>query len=236
MDLTAAPRALLFDKDGTLFGFTESWGPFTVDFLHEVTDGDAGRARVLGQRIGFDLDTGTFAPDSPVIAGTEVETARVLAAAGAGTIEDLAARMQARAADAKPVPAVDLAPLLATLRGLGLTLGVMTNDAEAAAQAHLAQQGVLDAFAFVAGYDSGFGAKPEPGPLLAFAEATGIAPGDIAMVGDSTHDLMAARAAGMRGIGVLTGPAEEAVLTPLAEVVLPDIGHLPRWLAGLRAA
>ena len=50
------------------------------------------------------------------------------------------------------------------------------------------------------------------------------------MVGDSRHDLIAGRAAGMQTVGVLTGMAELADLAPFADVVLPDIGHLPLWL------
>ena len=88
-----------------------------------------------------------------------------------------------------------------------------------------------DRFAFVAGYDSGHGAKPAPGQCLAFARATGLAPAQVAMVGDSRHDLAAGRAAGMRTVAVLTGPARDDDLRPFADVVLPDIGHLPDWLA-----
>ncbi|EPX85444.1 HAD-superfamily hydrolase, subfamily IA, variant 1 family protein [Salipiger mucosus DSM 16094] len=55
------------------------------------------------------------------------------------------------------------------------------------------------------------------------------------MVGDSTHDLIAGRAAGMQCVGVLTGPAAAEDLASQADVVLPDIGHLPGWL-GDRAA
>ena len=54
--------------------------------------------------------------------------------------------------------------------------------------------------------------------------------GQVAMVGDSTHDLHAGRAAGMTTIGVLTGPATEETLAPFADAVLPDISHLPAWL------
>jgi len=50
------------------------------------------------------------------------------------------------------------------------------------------------------------------------------------MVGDSTHDLIAGRAAGMKTIAVLTGMAGPADLAPLADAVLPDIGHIPGWL------
>jgi phosphoglycolate phosphatase len=59
----------------------------------------------------------------------------------------------------------------------------------------------------------------------------GLVPADVVMVGDSLHDLMAARAAGMHAVGVLTGLAEAAILAPFADAVLPDIGALPEWLA-----
>jgi phosphoglycolate phosphatase len=50
------------------------------------------------------------------------------------------------------------------------------------------------------------------------------------MVGDSTHDLIAGRAAGMGTVAVLTGMASTSDLAPFADLVLPDIGHLPAWL------
>lgn len=111
-----------------------------------------------------------------------------------------------------------------------------TNDAIAPARAHLSDAGIDGLFDFIAGSDSGHGAKPEPGQMLAFAAASGLAPYRIAMVGDSAHDLHAGRAAGMICVGVLTGMAGPDTLAPLADVVLPDIGHLPAWLDGRAAA
>ena len=96
---------------------------------------------------------------------------------------------------------------------------------------HLEDALIVDEMAFVAGYDSGFGAKPAPGQLLAFCQATGLSPADCAMIGDSAHDLEAGQAAGMFCIGVLTGPASRADLTPRADVVLDSIADLPGWLA-----
>ena len=51
------------------------------------------------------------------------------------------------------------------------------------------------------------------------------------MVGDSLHDLQSGRAAGMVTIAVLTGVADTSELAPFADVVLPDISHIPAWLA-----
>ncbi|MEL6211117.1 MAG: HAD hydrolase-like protein, partial [Pseudomonadota bacterium] len=62
----------------------------------------------------------------------------------------------------------------------------------------------------------------------------GIAPAEIAMIGDSTHDMACARAAscGLR-VGVLTGPASHADLAPHADHVIDSIDALPALLAGL---
>jgi phosphoglycolate phosphatase len=133
-------------------------------------------------------------------------------------------------AAAKMAQAVPLVPLLDDLKRRGFLLGVATNDAEHPARVQLTAEGIHDYFDFIAGYDSGHGAKPEPGMLLAFCEAVGLEPGEVAMIGDSTHDLHSGRDVGMVRVGVLTGPAKHDDLAPHADVVLPDIGHLPTWL------
>jgi phosphoglycolate phosphatase len=107
----------------------------------------------------------------------------------------------------------------------------MTNDAEGPARAHLASVQVLELFDLVIGSDSGFGAKPQAAPLLALADKMDIPAAACIMVGDSTHDLRAGRAAGMRTVAVLTGLAEAAELAPLANAVLPDVSHLPAWIS-----
>jgi phosphoglycolate phosphatase len=67
--------------------------------------------------------------------------------------------------------------------------------------------------------------------VLAFCAATGLDPSEVAMIGDSVHDLGAGRAAGAGlVVGVLTGPAAVPELTPLADVVAPSIGALPALL------
>lgn len=114
-----------------------------------------------------------------------------------------------------------------------MRLGCVTNDAEAPARAHLKTAGICDVMDFVAGFDSGYGAKPDPGPLLAFCDRMGLRPEQVMMVGDSRHDLIAARTAGMFAVGVLTGLATAEDLSPLADLVLPDIGALPGWLNDL---
>lgn len=224
-------EAVVFDKDGTLFDFEATWSTWAAALMADLAKGDPERLQALAQAADFDLEQGTFRPTSIIIAGTNMQAAACLAQALPNVdVQWLERHMMEAAQNAPLAEAAPLAPLLSALSARGLALGVMTNDNEATAIAHLRTAGVLKAFDFIAGFDSGFGAKPAPDPLLAFAEAVQVAPQACVMVGDSRHDLLAGRAANMRTVGVLTGMAREEELADLSDVVLPDIGHLPRWL------
>ncbi|MCB1411017.1 MAG: HAD family hydrolase [Rhodobacteraceae bacterium] len=221
-------RAILFDKDGTLFDFQATWGAWARSLLHELSAGDTALSVRMADAMDFDAAAGRFRPDSSVIAGTGREVAELLAPLCGVAADRLEQRLSIAAAEAPLVEAAPLRPLLSSLRSSGLRLGVATNDFESVARRHLA--GVLDLFDFVAGFDSGHGGKPEPGMLLAFSRACGVAPAQVLMVGDSRHDLLAGRAAGMATLAVLTGVATQADLADLADAVRPDIGHIPELL------
>lgn len=224
-------KAILFDKDGTLFDFEKTWNAWSLSVIHHFSEGDASVASRIADAIGFDLKEECFHPDSPVIAGTNREAAELISSSlGDPDVDQVEAYLAESALNAPLAPAVPLVPLMQRFRAKGLKLGVVTNDTQQGAQHHLRAAEALELFDFVVGHDSGVGAKPDPDPLLAFAQQVQINPKDIAMVGDSTHDLIAGRRAGMKTVGVLTGMAAECVLSPYSDVVLPDIGHLPAWL------
>lgn len=226
----ASYDAVVFDKDGTLFDFASTWEAWALAFLRRLGH-DEAHARALAECVGFDFETQKFDPNSIVIAGTPGEIAEAIAPTLDGWAHsDIVDVLNAEAARAPQAEAVPLVPLLSGLRAVGLKLGVATNDSEMPARAHLGSAGITELFDFIAGFDSGFGGKPAPGQLLGFCEAVGVAAERAVMVGDSLHDLRAGRSAGMGCVGVLTGMASEADLAPFSDVVLPDIGHLPRWL------
>lgn len=227
--------AILFDKDGTLFDFRATWDGWAGRMIHELSGGDPEMSLRVAEAVHYDLDAGGFHADSPFVAGSNDEVAQALARVLTQyTAPQLEYFLSTRASEASLSPAVDLDPYLRGLAARGLALGVMTNDSHYSAMAHLREAGVAERFDFIAGFDSGYGAKPSPRPLLAFADHVGCAPETVLMVGDSTHDLIAGRSAGMRTLGVLTGTALTEDLAPLADAVLPDIGHIPAWLDGQR--
>lgn len=230
--MTRPIRGVLFDKDGTLFDFTATWRAYVFELLEVLAPGDSALQARLGADVGFDHDSGAFTPGSLIVAGATGDIAQAWAQRlPAWSPARIVAAADARALSATLSPSADLAALTATLRGMGCVLGVATHDTEAAAIDQLTREGVLEQFAFVAGYDSGHGLKPGPGMVQAFCAATGLDAAEVAMIGDSIHDLGAGRSAGAGlVVGVLTGPAPESTLAPLADVVLPSIAALPACL------
>jgi phosphoglycolate phosphatase len=228
----SAVRGIVFDKDGTLFDFQTTWAAVTGRMLSVLAEGDPTLEARLAAAAGYDLGARKLLPGSVIVASTVVEAADVLISAmPPGTDRGRVIDIMLRLAETAPqVEAVPLVPYFDGLRARGLALGIATNDGEEPARVHLEKAGVLGHMAFIAGYDSGHGAKPAAGQLHAFCAATGLPPEAVLMVGDSRHDLIAGRAAGMRTVGVLTGLATADDLAPEATVVFAHIGHIPGWL------
>ena len=85
---------------------------------------------------------------------------------------------------------------LQALRARGLRLACLTNKPLSFAQPRLAQKGLAPLFEQVFGGDSFERKKPDPLPLLKTCEALGTSPARTLMLGDSSNDAQAARAAG----------------------------------------
>jgi phosphoglycolate phosphatase len=231
-------KAILFDKDGTLIDFDRTWGPAAYIAMKALARGDERALARLIEINHYIEDERRFLPSSPMVAGSSASYGPLWAdVLGRSDHTELFAEMdmllmQAGLDSLAPIgkPVVIMQQLLEA----GYRLGVATNDAEASALAQLEAMHMVPHLDFIAGYDSGHGAKPGPGMVLAFARALDVDPSHVALVGDSTHDLHAARAAGAIGIAVLTGPARHPELEPHADHVIASILELPAFLEALR--
>lgn len=85
---------------------------------------------------------------------------------------------------------------LQQLQARGLKLACLTNKPTAFALALLKAKGLDGFFALTFGGDAFARKKPDPLPLLKTCEALGTAPARTLMIGDSSNDALAARAAG----------------------------------------
>ncbi len=234
-----AIKAILFDKDGTLLDFAATFAPATARVIDDLVDGDRLLEREVAKVLKFDLSTGIIDPGSVTIAGSLDDIAAVLMPhIKATSVAELSDRVNALFIKYSLItlqPFDFLAPTIAQLAATGLALGVATNDSEKGAYAHMEAVGLVDQFCFIAGYDSGFGAKPKPGMVFGFADHLSLAPKEIMMVGDSSHDCDAGRAAGAIAIGVTSGGATAEELAPHADYVLPSIAELHDLIAKLNA-
>ena len=222
---------ILFDKDGTFVDFDKTWGEATYQVMRLMTRDDPAAFDRIVESMHYDVETRRYRPTSPLIAGAPDSYVHLWAEAfrrqnDAAMLDDLNRSfadqtLRFLAPIGRPSEVMD------ALHARGLTLGLATNDSEASGRAQVAALGLDGHLDFIAGYDTGHGAKPGPGMVLAFADHLGVAPSRIAMVGDFAHDLNAARTAGALAIGVLSGPATREQLEPLADYILDGIEELP---------
>lgn len=229
--MTRAAVLYLFDLDGTLLrcggaGARALDAVFAARFgLAAAMDGvDAGGRtdpylveQVFVRRLGRRPD-----PD---------ELDSVLAA----YLPELARELAPRADGGSTVRAVPGAGELLDALGARaeVTLGVATGNVAAAAALKLAAVGLAGRFAF-----GGFGCDSADRAALV---ARGIARGRahlgracpderIVVVGDTVHDVAAARACGVRVVAVTTGSGTRAELEAAgADVVLDELRALPAW-------
>jgi phosphoglycolate phosphatase len=185
----------IFDLDGTLLdtprAITATFAAACVRLGVPAPD-----AAVIRATIGLPLDEAFRR-----LLGVPRQDARV--AAGVQHYQDLFnTRVLPMAADLV-FPGV--AEGLAALRARGLTLAVATSKVHASADAVLMTTRLRDAFRLVVGADEVAQPKPSPEMGLVIMRRLGATADRTIMVGDTTHDLAMARAAGMRSVGVTYG-------------------------------
>ena len=167
----AAPRAVIFDLDGTL-----------VDSARDIADAlDELLERHGRRRIGLDAARRLIGHGAPSL------VSRAFALTGGAYLSIYEGEL-ARAT--RPYPGV--VATLQRLAAAGLGLAVCTNKATAATQRLLDALDLAAFFPVVIGGDSG-ARKPDPEPVRRALAGLGVAAGAALMVGDSANDVAAAR-------------------------------------------
>lgn len=94
---------------------------------------------------------------------------------------------------------------LAALQAMGLRLACVTNKPIAFARPLLAKAGLASCFEIVYGGECLPRKKPDPMPLLQVCTDFALAPAQVVAIGDSSNDVLAARAAGCPVLAVPYG-------------------------------
>lgn len=121
---------------------------------------------------------------------------------------------------------------LQALQGRGLKLACLTNKPTAFAMPLLAAKGLAGFFTVAFGGDAFPRKKPDPMPLLEACKALGTAPEHTLMIGDSSNDAKAARAAGCPVVLVSYGYNHgEPVAAAAPDAIVDRIDAVPGLLA-----
>jgi pyrophosphatase PpaX len=216
--LVARPIAVLFDLDGTLVD--------TVPFILEAV-----RQAFAGY--------GTCPTEAEWIAGIGTPL-RTQLASFARRPEDVDALFERYRTfwlahhDDRTRPFPGAVETLAALASAGHPIGVVTAKIEQGAYRTLRHTALLPYVSAVVGADSCAHAKPHPEPVLLALEKLGRPPAEALLVGDSPHDIAAAKAAGARAAGALWGACTRAALEAAgADVLLEHVRDVPGVVAAL---
>jgi HAD superfamily hydrolase (TIGR01509 family) len=130
----------------------------------------------------------------------------------------------------KPVPLPGAVELLGFLRESGVRHGIATSNRRPDINSSLEALGVGNETVVVERGDV-LRAKPEPDLFLECQERLGVKTDECYVIGDAVWDLLAARRAGMLGIGLLSGGYGEDELTRAGAFrVFRDAADLQEWL------
>ncbi len=117
---------------------------------------------------------------------------------------------------------------LARLNTAAIPAAVVSQKLRYRIEEVLQREDLLDAFACVLGAEDVPAFKPDPSGLLLALERLEVPPAEAIYVGDTTIDAEAAANAGLRFVGVLTGPTTRDDFAPFAAAaILETVGGLP---------
>ncbi len=125
----------------------------------------------------------------------------------------------------------DAAAMISELHDAGFLLAVATGKSRRGLDRALAATGVGEYFHVTRCADEGF-CKPHPGMLQAVIESLTATPACTLMIGDTTHDLEMAQAAGVAALAVTYGAHDrEALLQKQPLAIMDTPPALRAWLA-----
>jgi pyrophosphatase PpaX len=212
------PIAILFDLDGTLVDTV----PFILEAVRHAFEG-----------------YGTCPTDAEWIAGIGTPL-RVQLASFARRPEDVEALFERYRTfwlarhDERTRAFPGAVETVAALARAGHPIGVVTAKIEQGAYRTLRHTGLLPHVQAVVGADSCANAKPHPEPVLLALSRLGSSPRDALLVGDSPHDIAAAKAAGAGAAAALWGACGRPALEAAgADHLLGDVRDVPALVATL---
>lgn len=209
------PRLIIFDFDGTL-GDTRKNIVRTFQATMRRLGLDVRDEAVCTRTIGLTLRDG-FLAMYPNMDSAEAD--RCVAKYREIYFEDIDANI--------PDLFEHVAETLRTLYDQGYTLSIASSRSSPSLRLFIERAGVAHYFTYILGADNVTRHKPDPEPVEKTLRELAVEPSEAIVVGDMPVDILMARNAGVRAVGVSYGNAtREELLASGADYVIDDFAEL----------
>ncbi|WP_258007287.1 HAD family hydrolase [Staphylococcus sp. 17KM0847] len=224
-------RWILFDKDGTLIEFDQSWVKIGIQLVDDVCKHfNIEQYEMLCEEIGIDGDT--FKPGSIMASGSLEDMVSIFNRYTQEDTSSWAATRSQQLIDTREPESIlyeGVSEVLYTLKERGYHLAIVTGDNASGMHHFLTTTGFETVFDCVISTDSHHYEKPDARLLQPLWEK-GIKGEEMVMVGDTDLDMQMGYNAGcLRTVGVRTGLGTQATFDK-ADIVLDDVTRLLAYL------
>lgn len=120
--------------------------------------------------------------------------------------------------------------LLERLRARGIRTAAVTNRSVRSSLPSLERAELLSQLDTVVSVEDVRHQKPDPEPVLLALARVGVAPGEAVMVGDTTVDVQAARAAGVRALAVGFGFGAATIAASRPDAIVHHLADVLAWI------
>lgn len=230
-------EAIIFDKDGTLIDFDAFWVAVSREAIGRIAELYGMPAAFSEEALSaFGVHNGVADMDGVLCKGTYEQMGGIVyelllkfgAAADRDRVTEELEEAYACSADAGVVKPTSpkLASVLSELSARGVMLAVVTTDNEEITERCLKALGVSEIFDRVYTDNGEFPVKPDPYCARDFLKFVGTTADKALMVGDTMTDMIFARNAGLRAVGIGNTEEKRARLMPYADFVISDMSEL----------
>ncbi|MCG3401960.1 HAD family hydrolase [Staphylococcus massiliensis] len=222
---------LLFDKDGTLIEYDETW----VEIGIEMIDDFIGTYHIHDKdRVYRDIGVKDhqFVPGGIMAQGTMDDIIQCFNHHAQQDVSEWTKKTSQRLISSRN-PETTLIPgvveTLTSLKAQGHRLGIITSDNQVGTKKFLNDFDLTDMFDYLITTDEKSFEKPDPRVLEAFFKETNCTQDDIIIIGDAPTDIETGQRVGAQTIGVLTGIGDRDTLHNATHII-DDITALPELL------
>lgn len=217
--------AVIFDLDGTLIDSIEIYFMIVEKALERLKLPPVSRDTILAAAESEDFNWGLILPEELMSRKTGIidQIWEIIDAIAPPLFEK----------NVKLIPGAEA--VLKRISSNGMKIGLVTSTRRSFLKIKLQPfkgAGIAELFEVIITPDDVQQKKPAPEPLIACAQQLNVSPDQCAYIGDTRFDMQAARAAGMKTIGVLTGfDPPQSLQKETPDAIIDSIGHLMEVIA-----